>query len=69
MELFTKETIDTIIRIGGNGTLKQNKIKETLMEILDHVSTIDKSGWMADFLTKDFDNNKSPYRGITNRNC
>lgn len=31
------------------------------MEILDLLSPIEKSGWMADVLTKHLDGNKSPF--------
>jgi len=32
-----------------------------MKKIKDTLSTIDKSGWMADVLTKDINNKKSPY--------
>ena len=77
MKPFTKETIDTIIRIGGNGTLKDNNMKPTQEQILNSLSKLIKENktelkaekvelGLIDDLVKKSSNALSEYKSIEN---
>ena len=77
MKPFTKETIDEIIRIGGNGTLKDNNMKPTQEQILNSLSKLIKENktelkaekvelGLIDDLVKKSSNALSEYKSIEN---